>query len=340
MSELLPVGVGLAILAAGVTALWVLRVVLRRASRRSPMAAALALHGRKPAHLGVLLLAFHATLNGLPREEWHRGARHVLYLADIGVLAWGAIAALMIIMDLALSHYRTDVSDNRNARRVHTQISVIRRIGIAGFAVVSIGAMLLTFPAFRAAGASVLASAGIVGVIAGLAAQSLLSNVFAGMQIVFSEALHLDDVVVVEGEWGRVEEITLTYVVVRIWDDRRLVLPTSYFLTTPFQNWTRTGAAVIGAVELDLDWSVPVESMRSELELAVKENERWDGRTCVLQVTGATGSFVRIRALVSAHDAPTLWDLRCDVRERLVEWIRLEHPSALPKLRAEVTDPG
>ena len=142
------------------------------------------------------------------------------------------------------------------------------------------------------------------------------------MQIVFSEALHLDDVVVVEGEWGRVEEITLTYVVVRIWDDRRLVLPTSYFLTTPFENWTRTEAAVIGAVELDLDWSVPVESLRSELELAVKENERWDGRTCVLQVTDATGSFVRVRALVSAADAPTLWDLRCDVRERLVEWIR------------------
>src|SRR6185312_17511912 len=130
-------------------ALWVLRVVLRRAARRSPMAAALSLHARRPAHLGVVLLAFHATLNGLPHEDWHRGARHVLYLADIGVFAWGAIAALMIIMDLALSRYRTDVSDNRHARRVHTQISVIRRIGIAGFAVVAMGAMLLTFPAFR-----------------------------------------------------------------------------------------------------------------------------------------------------------------------------------------------
>jgi small-conductance mechanosensitive channel len=246
----------------------------------------------------------------------------------------------MIIMDLALRRYRTDVSDNRHARRIHTQISVIRRIGIAGFAVLAMGAMLLTFPAFRAAGASVLASAGIAGVIAGLAAQSLLSNVFAGMQIVFSEALHLDDVVVVEKQWGRIEEITLTYVVVRIWDDRRLVLPTSYFLTTPFENWTRTEAAVIGAVELDLDWSVPVDSLRGELELALKENERWDGRTCTLQVTEATGSYVRIRALVSAHDAPTLWDLRCDVRERLVEWIRQEYPAALPKLRAEVAGPS
>ncbi|GAA0959191.1 mechanosensitive ion channel family protein [Virgisporangium aurantiacum] len=336
---LLPIGVGLGILVAGFAVLWVLHLLLARIARRSPVAAAISRHGRKPAHLGVVLLACHATLNGLPAADWHEGARHVLYLADIAVLAWGAIAALMITMDLALSHFRTDVRDNRHARRVHTQISVIRRFGMAVFAVVAVGAMLLTFPAFRAAGASLLASAGIAGVIAGLAAQSLLSNVIAGMQIVFSEALHLDDVVVVEGEWGRIEEITLTYVVVRIWDDRRLVLPTSYFLTTPFENWTRTEAAVIGAVELDLDWSVPVESLRSELELAVKENERWDGRTCTLQVTGATGSFVRIRALVSAHDAPTLWDLRCDVRERLVEWIRLEHPTALPRLRAEVAAP-
>jgi small-conductance mechanosensitive channel len=337
---LLPLGVGLGILVAGFAVLWVLHRLLRRASTRSPAASAVSLHARKPAHVGVVLLACHAVLNGLPPDTWHRGARHMLYLADIGWLAWAGAAALMIIMDLALSRYRTDVSDNRHARRIHTQVSVIRRIGIAGFAVVAMGAMLLTFPAFRAAGASVLASAGIAGVIAGLAAQSLLSNVFAGMQIVFSEALHLDDVVVVEKQWGRIEEITLTYVVVRIWDDRRLVLPTSYFLTTPFENWTRTEAAVIGAVELDLDWSVPVDSLRGELELALKENERWDGRTCTLQVTEATGSYVRIRALVSAHDAPTLWDLRCDVRERLVEWIRQEHPAALPKLRAEVAGPS
>jgi small-conductance mechanosensitive channel len=201
----------------------------------------------------------------------------------------------------------------------------------------AIGAMLLTFPSFRAAGASVLASAGIAGVIAGFAAQSLLSNVIAGMQIVFSEAIHLDDVVVVEDEWGRIEEITLTYVIVRIWDDRRLILPTSYFLSKPFENWTRTEAAVSGVVEFDLDWSIPVEALRAELELAVKENERWDGRTCTLQVTAATGSFVRARALVSAADAPTLWDLRCDVRERLVEWIRDNYPAALPRVRAELT---
>jgi small-conductance mechanosensitive channel len=144
-------------------------------------------------------------------------------------------------------------------------------------------------------------------------------------------------VVVIENEWGRVEEITLTYVVVRIWDDRRLVLPTSYFISTPFQNWTRNQAAVIGAVEIDLDWSVPTNPMREELARALKENERWDGRMCVLQVTDAVEGRVRVRALVSAGDAPTLWDLRCDVRERLVDWVREEHPDALPRVRAEIT---
>jgi small-conductance mechanosensitive channel len=333
-----PIGLGLATMVAGFAVLFLLRLVLRRAARRTPAAAVVSMHARRPAHVAVVLVACHMTLNNLREEPWHETARHVLVLADIATLAWGAGAALMIVMDLVLPRYHTDVRDNRQARRVHTQASVIRRIGLAALAVVAIGAMLLTFPSFRAAGASVLASAGIVGVIAGFAAQSLLSNVIAGMQIVFSEALHLDDVVVVEDEWGRIEEITLTYVVVRIWDDRRLVLPTSYFLSKPFENWTRTEAAVIGVVELDLDWSIPVEALRSELELAVKENERWDGRNCTLQVTNATGSFVRARALVSAADAPTLWDLRCDVRERLVEWIRDNHPAALPRVRAQVVD--
>ena len=333
---LLPIGMGLVTLVAGFAVLHLLRRALRRAGRRTPAANVVSQHGHRPAHVAVVLAAGHLTLNNLPAAHWHETARHALVLAEIAALAWAAGAALMIILDLALPRFRTDVRDNRHARRVHTQASVIRRIGLAALAIIALGAMLLTFPSFRAAGASVLASAGIAGVIAGFAAQSLLSNVIAGMQIVFSEAIHLDDVVVVEGEWGRIEEITLTYVVVRIWDDRRLVLPTSYLLSKPFENWTRTEAAVIGTIELDLDWSIPTDALRAELELAVKENEQWDGRNCTLQITDATGSFVRARALVSAADAPTLWNLRCDVRERLVEWIRDNYPAALPRLRAEV----
>ncbi|GIJ51186.1 hypothetical protein Val02_80720 [Virgisporangium aliadipatigenens] len=333
---LVPIGLGLATLVVGFLVLYLLRLILRRAARRTQVAAALSKHGRKPAHLAVVALAAHLTIVGLPRADWHRAAQHVLLLVDIALLAWGAAAVLAIVIDLALPRFRTDVRDNRNARRIHTQVSVMQRMGVAGITVLAVGAMLLTFPAFRGAGASVLASAGIAGVIAGFAAQSLLGNVIAGMQLVFSDAVRLDDVVVVEQQWGRVEEITLTYVVVRIWDDRRLVLPTSYFLSTPFENWTRTEAAVIGAVELDVDWCVPMEPMRAQLERTVKENERWDGRVCALQVTDATGSQVRVRALVSAGDAPTLWDLRCDVREDLVTWLRTTHPDALPRVRAEI----
>jgi small-conductance mechanosensitive channel len=336
---IIPVGAGFATVLVGLATLYVLRVALRRGSRRTPALAAVSRRARRPAHLVVLLAGAHVTLAGLRGESWHGTALHALTLLDIAAMAWLAGALFMIILDVTLPRYRTDVVDNWHARRVLTQATVIRRLVLAALAVVAIGAMLLTFPAVRIAGASVLASAGIVGVIAGFAAQSLLSNVIAGMQLVFSEALHLDDVVVVEKEWGRVEEITLTYVVVRIWDNRRLILPTSYFMSTPFQNWTRNEAAVIGTVELDLDWTVPAAPMRDELERALKDNERWDGRTCVLQVTDATGSLVRVRALVSAADAPTLWDLRCDVREQLVAWVRQHHPEALPKVRAEIRAP-
>lgn len=334
-----PVAAGLATILVGLAVLHVLRLILRRVTRRSPTAAVMVGRARNPAHVAVLLAGAHVGLAGLSHAGWHRTATHVLTLADIAVLTWVVGAVFAIIMDLALPRYRTDVRDNRQARRVHTQANVVRRLGSLVLAMVAVGAMLLTFPAFRTAGASLLASAGIAGVIAGFAAQSLLGNVIAGMQLVFSEAVNLDDVVVVEGEWGRVEEITLTYVVVRIWDDRRMLLPTSHFMSTPFENWTRNEAAVIGTVELDLDWSVPTAAMREELEHALKENERWDGRVCVLQVTEATGSLVRVRALVSAADAPTLWDLRCDVRERLVDWVRDHHPEALPRVRAEVSGP-
>jgi hypothetical protein len=184
-----------------------------------------------------------------------------------------------------------------------------------------------------------LASAGLAGVVAALAAQSVLGNVFAGLQLAFSDAIRLDDVVVVEGEWGRVEELTLSYVVVQIWDDRRLILPTSYFTSNPFQNWTRSRAAVLGAVELDVDWSVPVPEIREELRGCLAGNRLWDGRVCVLQVTEATGTLVRLRALVSAADAPTLWDLRCQIREHLVSWVRQQHREALPALRAQLAQP-
>jgi len=204
----------------------------------------------------------------------------------------------------------------------------------------TVGVMLMTFPGVRALGASLLASAGLISVIAAVAAQSTLGNLIAGLQLAFSDAVRIDDVVVVEGEWGRIEELTLTYVAVQIWDDRRLILPTSYFTTKPFQNWTRTGSAVLGTAEIDVDWSAPVEPMRAELRAVCEGTELWDGRVCVLQVTEATGGMIRLRALVSAHDAGSLWDLRCLVRERLVAWVFEHRQDSLPRLRADVAQGG
>ncbi|MDF2555944.1 MAG: mechanosensitive ion channel protein MscS, partial [Microbacterium sp.] len=233
---------------------------------------------------------------------------------------------------------RIDVPDNRVARRIRTQTLIVRRLTIALIVIVAIGAALLTFPAVQAFGASVLASAGIASIIAGLAAQSVLANIFAGLQIAFSDALRVDDVVVVEGEWGRVGEITLSYVVLDLWDDRRLVLPCTYFTTTPFQNWTRQGSELLGSVELDLDWRVSPSRMRAHLDEVLATTDLWDGRASVLQVTEATGGLVRVRILVTAQDAPTLFDLRCAVREAMVTWVQSTMPAALPVQRVLMTE--
>src|SRR5262249_26505491 len=225
-----------------------------------------------------------------------------------------------------LARWHTDVENNRRARRLHTQVVMLRRVTLVVVAVIAFGVMLMTFPGARVFGTSVLASAGFAGIVAGFAAQSLLRNVIAGLQLAFSDAVRLGDVVVVEDEWGRIEEITLSYVVVQIWDDRRMILPTSYFTQTPFENWTRSDSSLLGSVELDVDWLMPVPEIREELRRALERSDLWDGRVSVLQVTdatgaaSATGTAIRLRALVSATDAPRLWDLRCEIREHLVAW--------------------
>ena len=334
-----------AVLGAAVVALAVVQVVhraLRTLGRRSLLLAELADHSHRPFQLAATALAVELALRfstgygvGAP---WRRFLLHLMLLVVIATTARLVASLLLVTEDTALARFRTDVPDNRQARRIKTQIGILRRVTIAVVVVLSAGTMLMTFPEVRVVGTSVLASAGVIGAVAALAAQSVLGNVFAGLQLAFSDALRLDDVVVVEEEWGRVEELTLSYVVVQIWDDRRLVLPTSYFTTKPFQNWTRSQAAVLGTAEFDADWSVPVQQMREELRRLVEGTDLWDGRTCVLQVTDATGGMVRLRALISAADAPSLWDLRCLVREHLVVWIRDQRPVALPRIRTEIGD--
>lgn len=315
---------------------------VRRLGRRSVLLTELSAHSHRPFQVAAAALAVQVavrlTTGHLADQPWRGTLLHFLALAVIAATAWLVASLLLVTEDTALARLRTDVPENRQARRIHTQIVMLRRLTVAVIVVLTIGVMLMTFPSVRGIGASVLASAGVIGVVAALAAQSVLGNAIAGLQLAFSDAVRLGDVVVVEGEWGRIEELTLSYVVVQIWDDRRLILPTSYFTTEPFQNWTRSQTAVLGSAELDVDWSVPVQTMREELRRLLEGTKLWDGRVCTLQVTEATGGMVRLRALVSAADASNLWDLRCLVREHLVAWVRDQRPGALPRMRAEVGD--
>jgi small-conductance mechanosensitive channel len=311
--------------------------LLGRLGRRSTLAADLSRTAHRPFLATMVLFAVQQALRARAGEFTGRaGTLHALIILFIATFAWLIAALVLVLEDVALNRWRTDVPDNLKRRRLKTQVQILRRVTVAAIVVLALGVALMTFPDIRALGASLLASAGLASVIAALAAQSTLGNVFAGLQLAFSDAIKVDDVVVVEEEWGRIEELTLTYVAVQIWDDRRLLLPTSYFTTKPFENWTRTGSAVLGTAELDVDWSVPVEPMRAELRSVCENSDLWDGRVCVLQVTDAVGGSIRLRALVSAPDAPSLWDLRCLVRERLVAWVWEHHRDALPRMRADV----
>ncbi|MFG2062972.1 mechanosensitive ion channel family protein [Micromonospora sp. NPDC048871] len=341
-SYLVTVVAALAAAAIAVVVVEVVHRLIKRWGRRSVLLTELAEHAHRAAQVAATVLAVQFAIRFSTGyavgTAWRQVLLHLLVLAVIAATAWLVTSLLVVVEDTALARFRVDVPDNRQARRVRTQVVMLRRVTIVVIVILTVGVMLMTFPAVRGIGAGVLTSAGVVGIVAALAAQSLLGNLFAGLQLAFSDAVRLDDVVVVEGEWGRIEELTLTYVVVQIWDDRRLILPTSYFISTPFQNWTRTEAAVLGTAEFEVDWSVPVQAMREELRRLVEGTELWDGRVCVLQVTDATGGMIKIRALVSAGSAGALWDLRCLVREHLVAWVRDHRPTAMPRLRAEVGD--
>lgn len=321
----------------------VVHLLGRVLARRWPPAEHLVRSARLPFRSLVLVLAISGWVAGVRTHDgddlWWNAATLGCRVVAIAVGAWLLGAVLLFVEDLGLGRARTDTRDNRVARRVRTQVLIIRRLTIAAVVVMAVGAILLSFPGVRAVGASVLASAGVISVVAALAAQSTLANVFAGLQLAFNDAIKIDDVVIVEQEWGWIEEITLSYVVVRLWDDRRMVLPCTYFTTTPFQNWTRRNSELLGAVELDMDWSVDVDAMRDHLDRVLERTDLWDGRAKVLQVTDAVGGLVRVRALVTAEDAGTLFDLRCLVREELVRWAREDPGTALPRQRVHL-DPS
>ena len=261
------------------------------------------------------------------------GASHLAQLAAIACGAWVVIAASGSLGGAVANKLDLEVTDNRRARGRYTQLQVLRRVIVVAAVVVAIAAAALTFPSGRAFGTSLLASAGVAGLVAGLAGRSTLGNLVAGIQIAFAGPIRLDDVVVVEGEWGRIHEITLTNVVVRTWDERMVVLPSAYFVETPFENWTRQRADILGTVVLHVDHRAPLAEMRRVLELTCRDNPLWDGRVCGLQVVETGPSTITVRCVVSARNATHAWDLRCQVREALVTWLARHAPEGLPRVR-------
>jgi small-conductance mechanosensitive channel len=259
----------------------------------------------------------------------------LILIASVAALLFRAVS---ISQDVILTRFDIAAADNLRARQVYTQLHVISRVAYVTIGVLAVAAALMLFQEVRHVGTSLLASAGIVGIIGGLAAQKTLANVIAGFQIALAQPVRIDDVVVVEGEWGRVEDITLTYVIVHIWDDRRLILPLSYFIEKPFQSWTRTSADITGSVLLWVDYSFNVEEGRQALKRIIENSPLWDKRFWNLQVSDATDRTIQLRVLATSADSSKSWDLRCEIREKFMDFIQKHQPHHLPKLRADVTE--
>ena len=312
------------------------RAAKRLNLRKQTMLAQSLLYSERPARLLLFLLLEIVVVPFLPVNVWVQTilARGI-GIGLIAATAWFLIAMLNVIEAVLTDRYSTGAS-TLASRRVRTQVQLLRRIADVMIVVLAIASILMTFPSIRHVGESLFASAGLAAVVAGLAARTTLSNLLAGVQIALTQPIRLEDAVIVEGEWGWIEEITTTFVVVRIWDLRRLVLPISYFIEKPFQNWTRKSADLLGTVFLYADYSVPVDEVRQELQRVLRSTELWDGKVWNLQVTNANDRTLELRALMSASDGGRAWDLRCLVREKLLHFLQQCYPECLPKTRAEL----
>lgn len=292
---------------------------------------------RRPARLALVLLAISLVSPLLPlREELAALLRQGLHIGMVITIGWASMAALDIAAALHLRKYRIDVADNLIARKHLTQVRILRRAAATLIIVFTIAFALMTISGFRQWGVSLLAAGGAAGIIVGLALQPLLTNLIAGIQIALTQPIRIDDAVIVENEWGQIEEITATYVVVRIWDLRRMVLPLTWFIQNPFQNWTRNSATLIGSVFFYLDYAAPIEAMREKLEAIVRPSPLWDGDALVLQVTDLRERVIEVRCLASARNGGDAFELRCAIREQMIAWLKAEHPEALPRDRITV----
>lgn len=266
--------------------------------------------------------------------------RHAAAVAVIVAVGWLIIAMTVVARRVVEARYQMDVADNYLARSVNTKFRVLTRIFILLVVVVTTGAALMTFPSIRTVGAGLMASAGVAGLIIGLAARPFIETALASIQIALTQPIKLDDVLIIEGEWGRVEEIRPTYVVVRIWDDRRLIVPLTHFISQPFQNWTRRNADITGVVTVTVDYRTPVDAVREAMKPVVESHPKWDKRFWNVQITEADDRGMTLRILCTAADASAAWDLRCDLREALIAWLNENHPESLPRVRAELEGDG
>jgi len=314
-------------------------ILKRLASRKGDVVIkSLVRHSQGPSVWILPLLALLVALPTAPLpQKLSTILEHIVGLGLIAAIAWLVILFSQILSDVLAARYRVDVPDNLTARRIQTQFLMIHRIIVVLVVIVTLSIMLMTIPAIKHIGVSLLASAGLAGLVVGMAMKPTLSSLIAGIQIALTQPIRLEDVVIVQGEWGRIEEIGTTYVVVRIWDLRRLIVPLSYFIEQPFQNWTRTSANLLGYVYLNVDYTVPIEEVRKELRRICESTKLWQGNVCELQASDSTEHTVQLRALVDARNSDDAWNLKCLIREGLIQFLQEKYPGSLPRFRGEFT---
>jgi small-conductance mechanosensitive channel len=316
---------------------WLRKLTRRLLATHYPNVFSIFTQMRGLTRLALLILAMIVALPVAPLGgDTSLLVARLLLIAIIGLVGWASITALHIAADIYLRRYRLDVDDNLLARKHNTQVRVLLRAVDGVLVLLTAGAALMTFQEVRQYGVSLFASAGVAGIVAGLAARPVLSNLIAGVQLAMTQPIRLEDAVIVENEWGNIEEINSTYVVVRLWDWRRMILPLTYFIEKPFQNWTRDSSALIGTAMIYVDYRAPVAAMREKLEDIVKHSKLWDGRVVNLAVTDAKERTIEVRCLASARSAGQVFDLRCEIREKMIDFLQREHPEALPRHRNQV----
>lgn len=311
--------------------------VVRRLAGYSQMFKAMITRCDRPMQWLIPLVVIQIAMQGLP-DDLH-GLTNVQHVASVLIIlaaSWTLIGVVQGVADGVISLHPATVSDNLSARRVHTQTRVLSRIASTGVVIAGLAFVLMTFPRARQLGASLLASAGVAGLVVGLAARSVFSNLLAGLHIALAQPIRIDDAVTIEGEFGSIEEITATYVVVKIWDERRMIVPLGWFTEHPFQNWTRQGSNLLGSVLLWVDYSLPVEALRAEAQRLCEASPLWDKRLCSTAVTDSSERAMQVRVLVSAVNSGANFDLRCELREKLIAFVQREFPQTLPRLRAEI----